>query len=651
MKMPEEEQRSGLRRYKGLAGKLLVVFLVGFFLYHIAYVLGIFTTRFIYLGAFKYTSLSIALSLPLVFLFVPATKTAPRDKLPWYDIVLIIASLVGTSYIVYNIESIMLTWGEITTTGLILGIITILIVLEGVRRTLGISAVIIISFIFLYAMFSNYFPGLLHSTGFSFKAMVSQVYLYDTGMFGRFAALWAKVIVLFLLLAGVLQVSGISKLMMDFSLGVAGHLKGGPAKVAVVASGFFGSLAPVGAANVATTGSITIPLMKKTGQTPEFSAAVEAVASSGGQIMPPIMGTLTFVIAEFLQMPYYLVLLAAILPAILYYTCLFLMVHFQSERKRIPTISRSELPSAKLALKKGWHYTIPILVLIFFLLVLHYTPQTSVLYALGALLVVGQFRKDLRLTLKRLLEGIQKALGLVVFLAPIFIAIGILVGSITITGIQVRFPMLLVDLCLGNVFLLVLLAALTCFIMGAGLPIFVTYLVLAVLVAPALVEAGAVPIAAHLFIMYAALTHQLTPPVMPHVFMAAGIAEANVWKTALHSMALGITLFIVPYLFIFNPALLLIGSVSGIAVALVTALVGISMLAAGMQGWLVRSANWLQRVLLIASGIAVMSNVNTLVTLLGIVILVLVLLWQGITPMWVVRKIRRFCSRKPYDSK
>ncbi len=460
----EEEAILGLRlrQYKGLAGKLIPALMVGYFLYHIAYVLGIFTTRFIYLGAFTYAAISVVLILPLVFFFVPATKSAPRDELPWYDIVLIIASLAGTTYIAYNIETIMLVWAEISATGLILGTITILIVLEALRRTLGMAAVIVVVFIFLYAMFSNYFPGLLYSTGFSFEAMVSQVYLWDTGMFGMFAALWSKVIVLFVLFAGILQVSGINKLMMDFSLGVAGHLKGGPAKVAVIASGFFGSLAPTGAANVATTGAVTIPMMKKTGQTPEFAAAVEAVASSGGQIMPPIMGALAFVIADFLQIPYYEVLLAAIFPGILYYMCLFLMVHFQAEKRGIPVLPRSELPSAKSALREGWHYIIPILVLIFFLLGLHYTPQTSILYALGALLVVGQFRKDLRLTPKRLMDGMKKALGLAVFLGPIFISIGIIVGSIGITGIHVRFPIMLVDLCEGNISLLVLVAAVTC---------------------------------------------------------------------------------------------------------------------------------------------------------------------------------------------
>ncbi len=187
--------------------------------------------------------------------------------------------------------------------------------------------------------------------------------------------------------------------------------------------------------------------------------------------------------------------------------------------------------------------------------------------------------------------------------------------------------------------------------MGTGLPIFVIYLTLAVLVAPALIEVGAAPIAAHLFILYAALSHQLTPPVMAHVYMAAGIAQANVWKTAVHSMRLGITIFIVPFLFIFNPAILLIGSASEIAVAVVTALFGIVMLAAGLEGWLAGRANWLQRVLLIASGVAIMANINTIVTLLGIVVLVLVLLWQGITPMWAVRKIGAFSRLKPRSSK
>ncbi|MFO7772778.1 MAG: TRAP transporter fused permease subunit [Dehalococcoidia bacterium] len=602
--------------------------------------MGLFTTGVFYLAELRYVVLSVTMTLVLVFLLAPAKKTsAPRDKLPWYDILCIIGSLAGGLYLFQNIYELVVVWGKITPVGVVLGTITMLIVLEAMRRTVGIALVVLAIFFFLYAMLSDHFPGLLWSRGFSYTAMISEVYLWDVGMFGKVASLWAKIVVVFLLFAAMIHVSGIGRFMMGLSMAIAGHLKGGPAKVAVISSGLFGSISPIGAGNVATTGSVTIPMMKKTGQTPEFAAAVEAVASSGGQIMPPVMGSLAFVIANFLGMPYYVLVISAVIPAILFYGGLFLMVHFQSKKRQLPVVPRSQLPSMRSVMKEGWQYMLPVIVLLIFLVGLHYTPQRSVLYALATLLVVGQFGGDLRLTPDRLLDGVQKAAGLVVQVGPIFIGIGIIVGSILITGIPVRFSAQLVEVAGGSSVLLAVVAALACFIMGAGLPIMATYFMLAILVAPALVTLGAVPLAVHLFILYTALTHQLTPPVMPHVYMAAKIAEANVWKTALVSMRLAVVLFIVPFMFLFDPALLLIGSTLEIAETVGTAIFGLVMLSAGLEGWLLGRANWLQRVLLIVAGVALMFNISTMVHITGIVVLALVLLWQRIAPSRVVRKI------------
>jgi len=627
--------------FQGLRGKLLNAFIVGYFLFHLAYTGHLLTTQYIYLTFDLYIIISVLSTIILFCLFLPA-KRGPRNSIPWYDFLLAGAGISGCAYLLHDIDMIIGA-RAITLTGVILGTMTLLVILEGVRRSLGLLVTLTVVLFFVYAMFSNYAPGLLMSKGFTYKEMIANSYLWDTGIFGMMADLWSKIVVLFILFAGLVQVSGAGNFIIRFALGLAGHLKGGPAKVAVMASGLLGSITPVGPANVAVTGSVTIPMMKRTGQTSEFAGAVEAVASTFGGLTPPIMGVLTFMIAEWLEMPYYMVILAALMPSFFYFFCLFFMVHFQAHVKAMPLIPRRELPSPWLALKEGWHYILPIAVFVFYLFVRHYTPQTSILYAIIALVVVAQFRRDFRLTPKRLMIAMQQAVNVGMQVAPLFIAVGIIKSSIGLTGLGIRFAGALVEVCAGNLVLLLVLTALTSFIMGMGMPMIACYFILAVLVAPALTEIGVLPIAAHLFMICAAYVHFYTPPVMPMVVIAAGLAGSNIWKTSWHAMRLAIVLVIVPFVFIYNPAILLQGGhgILETILVIVSCLIGIVGLAAGIQGWLVRRANWLQRLLLIASGMMIILNLNLIVTISGLCLLGLILVQHGITPIWVASKFRR----------
>lgn len=632
------------QEFKGLLSKkpgswLINAYILVLFLYHFAYTLGIFTTRLLYVGSLFFNVGSVFLVIGLVFIFAPASKGAARARVPWYDIALAMGGAAGCGYVLYNIEAVS-NLEEITYAGVIFGTIMVLVVLESVRRTAGMAVVIFVVVFFLYAMFSNYFPGILWSLGFTFEEMIAACFLYENGMLGFVADIWAKIVVLFILFAGIIQVSGAGKFIMNLALGLFGRFMGGAAKVSVVASGLFGSIAPAGPANIAFTGSITIPIMKATGHTPEFAGAVEAVASSLGTLTPPIMGVLSFVIARWLQLPYYLVVLAALLPATLFYVCLLFMVDFHARSRKLPSLSHSQLPSVKLTLKQGWHYILPIAVFVYFLLIAHYSPQTSILYTVIALLIVGQFRKDCRLTPSRLMVGMQRAARVLVVTAPVFIAVGIVMASVNITGMPIRFSALVTELCRDSLPLLLLMTALASFIMGTGLHGLVCYFILAALAAPALVKAGILPIAAHLFVVYTAIVHAFTPPVMAAVIIASGMAKSNIWRTSLWSMGLAISMYIVPFVFIYNPCLLLQGGcgVLETVTAVVSSLVGVICLAAAVQGWMLVRLDWPQRILFLASGIIIILNLNAILNLSGFCLLALAFLRQGITPMGLVRK-------------
>jgi|TARA_Y100000294_G_scaffold91284_4_gene85053 TRAP transporter 4TM/12TM fusion protein len=589
-------------------GVALSGFIVLFYAYHIAYPLDIWTKQ-IPLGPDRFVILSLALSFVLVFLFVPAKARTPRTAIPWYDVLLIVATLIGCGYMFTN-SDIMAEGRAITSAGMLTGLLTLGVLLEGVRRTMGWSVVSVIVVFFLYAWTCSYWPGVLWSRRVYFDEVLSATYLHDSGMFGQVAGLWAKTVVLFMVFAGLIMVSGTGRLVMQLALGAVGHLRGGPAKVAVLASGGLGSLGPTGPANVALTGSLTIPLMKRSGYTPAEAGAIEAVSSSAGSLTPPVMGALTFFIADWLELPYYKVILGAILPAFLYYATLIAMVDFHARRREIPVIERRTFPSAWAALKQDGHYLAPIVLFVVLLLGFRWSVQSAVLYSAGLTVVVGQFGgREVRLGPKAILAGFHRGVWVLVLMAPIFAGLGVIMGSLELTGMPVRLAGIVTSLADGNLVMLLGLTAIVSYILGSGMPMIACYFILAIIAAPALIEAGIMPLAAHWFVIWAALLHYFTPPVMPMAIVGAAIAGASVWKTSLCAVRLGIALVIVPWVFVFNPSIMLQGGhgvVETVATLLIS-LVGLIALAAGVQGYLVRAATAAERAALIAAGLGIIS--------------------------------------------
>jgi len=628
--------------FQGTRGKVFTGFLVAYFLFHIAFAAGWLATDLFFLRTDQFAPISIALTFVLVFMLSPAKKGAARRGLAWYDWLFMGGGVAGCIWILTH-QKVFLARLPIDDTAVIIGTIFIIATLEALRRSMGLAVVVIMLAFFFYAMFSNIFPGIFWSTGFPYKEMIAYNFAYSgDGMFGRIGELFAKLMVMFTLFAATIQVSGAGKAILRVALGLLGHLKGGPAKVAVIASGAFGSISPGGPSNVMVTGCVTIPMMKKTGQTAEFAGSVEAVASTMGSVTPPVMGSIAFIVAEWLQMPFYMVMFAAFIPALLFYFCLFWMVDFNARVKNIPTFAKHELPSAWEGVKQGWHYVIPIAIFVYLIAIAHYSPQASITFGWFALLIVGQIRKEDRITWVKLQSAIQLALKLLVMLMPILIGIGLVLGSLTLTGMTIRFTGFLTDLAGGNLLILIVLAGAAAFIMGSGMPALAIYFILASLIAPALIKAGVIPVAAHLFIIYAMTTHHFTPPVMPVTIFASSIAGSKVLPTAWSAMRLAIALFIVPVVFLFNQPIMLQGGYSAgdILARFVPMLIGVMCLAGGIQGWFTARANWIQRILLMVSGIMLIVTFSNLILgIIGAAILMVILVWQGITPMWIIRKM------------
>lgn len=590
-------------------GVLLNAFIVLYFLYHLAYPLDLWT-KTIPLGPDRFVILSVILSLTLVFLFVSAKRHAPRITIPWYDLVLIAAAVLGCGYMFFNTE-IMAEGTPITTPGMLAGILTLLVLLEGVRRTMGWSVVAVVVVFFVYAWTCSHWPGVLWARKVYFDEVVSATYLYDSGMFGQIAGLWAKIVVLFMVFAGLVMVSGAGRLVINLALRAVGHLRGGPAKVAVIASGGLGSIGPTGPANVALTGSVTIPMMKNAGYAPAEAGAIEAVSSSAGSLTPPVMGALTFFIAEWLELPYYKVILGAILPALLFYATLIAMVDFHARRKAIPVLDRSLFPTARASLKRDGRYLLPIVLFVFLLLWFKWSVQSAVLYATGLMLVVGQWGpRDNRLRPRRILVGLQRGAYVLVQMAPIFVALGVIMGSLELTGMPVRFAGLVTSLAGGNLVLLLLMTAVVSYVLGCGMPMIACYFILAVIAAPALIAAGVMPLAAHWFVIWAALVHYFTPPVMPMAIVGAAIARASLWKTSFHAVRLGLALVIVPWVFVFNPCLMMQGDhgFGETSLCVLTSLIGLITIAAGVQGYLLKRASAIERFVLVAAGLGIVSS-------------------------------------------
>lgn len=623
-KLAEFETSSNTRQHKGLLAKLVTAIAIAMSLFHL------YTAGFGSLLVMKQRATHLLFVFVLGFLLYPRSKKLDKDKknkVPIYDWIFAIAGVMVTAYIILNYETLVLRGGMPTTIDIILGIIAIVLVLEVTRRSIGPELPIIALIFIGYAFIGPYIPGALGHRGYTINRVVNQMFMTTEGIFGTPLGVSATFVFMFILFGSFLEITGVGQFFIDMAFSAAGHKKGGPAKAAVLASGFMGSISGSSIANTVTTGAFTIPLMKKVGYRPNFAGAVEAAASTGGQILPPVMGAAAFIMSEFTGIPYIRIVGSAVVPALLYYLGVMIMVHLQASKQGLLGIPKEELPDFKSTMLNGFHLLLPLISVIVCLM--YFSPLKAAFISIIVALVVCNFRKHTRLKPKDVLyaleDGAKKAIGVAAACA----CAGIIVGVVTLTGLGLTFANLIVSLAGGLLLPTLFLTMIASIILGMGLPTTAKYIVLATMAAPALVQLGVPLIAAHLFILYFGVIADVTPPVALAAYAGAGIAGGDSFKTGIHALKLASAGFIIPFIFAMSPALLLIDvTLLEAIVAILTACLGVLAFASAVQGYFLSKTRVYERILFLAAALMLI-NPNMLMDLIGFGIFVIpaVLQW------------------------
>jgi TRAP transporter 4TM/12TM fusion protein len=574
--------------------------------------------------SFYYTLLGLFLSL--AFLAYPARK-ADRSRIPWYDWILFALTLSACLYLAWNGARIVGEGWDLaapTEAIAVAGVICVL-ALEALRRAGGPVLFGLCLLFAIYPMFSDSMPGFLWGPGNDLAGTISAHAMGVESIIGVPFRTVASLLVGFLIFGSALVVTGGGDFFMALAIALMGKTRGGPAKVAVLSSGFFGSLSGSVISNVVTTGQITIPTMKRTGYPPHYAGAVEACASTGGALMPPVMGAVAFIMAEFLNVPYSTVMIAAVFPALLYYGALLLQADHYAAKHGLRGQPAEEIPRLGPVLKQGWHFLFSLALLTYLLLVMKQealAPYIATAVLIATSVVFGGAKKFRLPQVRDLaIDTTRNILNIVAILA----GVGFIVGSLSYTGVGGAFSRELLQFAGGNVYLLLVLGALTSFVLGMGMTSSACYIFLAVTLGPALIDGGLDPIASHLFILYWGLISFITPPVALAAITAASIARANAWQTGISAMRLGMINFVLPFLFVLNPTLILNGAPLDIAHDVATACLAIWLLAAGLEGWLygVGRIGWISRVPLLI-GAAGLLKPGLTSDLVGLALLVLV---------------------------
>ncbi|MBM3531971.1 MAG: TRAP transporter permease [Alphaproteobacteria bacterium] len=569
-------------------------------------------------------------ALVLLFLTLGASGKS-RDLGPSpFDLMLVAASIVSVGYLFVNHAQLVQRIPYIddpTTVEIVLGVLCILLVLEGTRRILGLALPLTALAFLFYAFFINRVDPL---------TLLDQLYLTTEGIFGSTIGVSAGYVIVFVLFGSFMERTGTGQLFMDFALALTGRQAGGPGKVAVVSSSLFGTISGSAVANVMVDGPITIPLMKRTGFRPAFAAAVESVASTGGQIMPPVMGAAAFVMAEFLATSYFQVTLWALIPAVLYYVACFAAVHFEAKRHGLVGVPEQEVPRLGRVMADRGHLFIPVLLVLGGMILGYSAPLSAFVGALSCV-PVALMRKTTRsgITARTvwdaLQDGARQALGVALACATA----GIIIGIIALTGVGISFTALVIALAQNSLVLALILTMAAGIVLGMGMPTTPAYIVMVSLLVPALIKLGVVAPAAHMFAFYFAILSAITPPVALAVFAAAGLAKADLWESGWAAMKVGAAGFIVPFMFVYEPALLLIGDPWLSLRAFATASIGCVCLAAGLHGYFLGTASLWQRGALIGAALGLIDP-TPITDLIGAVLLAIVAAAQ-----WRERKLAR----------
>ncbi|HHY38347.1 MAG TPA: TRAP transporter permease [Clostridia bacterium] len=616
----------------------------------VAEVIGISMSLFqLYTGVFGsfpalvQRSLHLLFILLLVFLIYPINKGREGKPLGLVDCLCVVGALFSMGYILINYNYITQVrfygFSPVLPVEIVGGLIGIIILLEATRRVLGWGFTGVALAFVAYAFMGPYLPGILFHSGVSLSKFIEVSYLHVGGIFGTPLGISATYIVLFVLFGAFVNETGFGEFFTTVATGLTGRTRGGPAKVAVVSSALFGTISGAASANVATTGTFTIPMMKKLGFKPHFAGAVEAVASTGGEIMPPIMGAAAFLMAEFSGIPYIVICKHAVLPAILYFVAVYFMVDFEAGKTGLKGLMREEIPDWKPQVKTYAHMLLPIILLLY-LLIVGYTPTFAATLAIIGGAMVSMLRAATRLNLEKILLILWNGARGTIIVALATAVAGLIIGIVGVTGLGSRFTSIVLDLSQGSFLLALVMTMLAAIVLGMGMPVSAAYILQVALVIPALIKLGLLPIQAHMFAFYFAVISMITPPVAIAAYVAAGIAGSSPFITGLTATRLGATAFIVPYVFAFAPALLMVGSPIEIIGAAITALIGVYALAIGLEGFWHGNLGVLQRILAVGAALA-MIYPGLATDIIGLLGLVLLFFWEKkIDYMHRVREVK-----------
>lgn len=614
-KLKSLDKESNTMEYGGICGKIVAAICICFSLFQIY--TGIFGT----LDAMIQRCVHLSFGICLVFLLCPTKKSWVKNgRFHPLDLLLTVLAVIPPLYILVNYQQLILRAGTVTPTDAVVGLLGIVMVLEAARRIVGLPIVIVVLCFLAYGFLGPYMPGPLAHRGLTINQMVGHLFFTTEGVFGIPLGVSSTFIFLFILFGAYLEKTGLGKFFIDIANALAGWASGGPAKVAVISSALQGTISGSSVANVVGSGSFTIPMMKKLGYHKNFAGAVEAAASTGGQLMPPIMGAAAFLMAEFVGIPYMEVVKAAVVPAILYFLGVFLGVHFEAKKNHLEGTPRSQLEPWGRIMKEEGHLAIPLIAIIA-LLASGYTPMKAALAGIFISIATAMLRASTRMSFYDIVDGLVKgargALGVIIACA----SAGMIIGIVTKTGVGLKLASALVTVAAGNFMLLLLCTMLTSLILGMGVPTTANYVITSTIAAPALIQLGVPILAAHMFVFYFGIIADITPPVALAAYAGSAISGGDPLKTGVNASKLGIAAFIIPYVFVLSPQLLGIGATFGsVLFTTCTAIIGMTGISGAMIGQFYCRANILERLLLVAGGLCLIDP-HTLTDIIGVAIL------------------------------
>ena len=591
------DSESNTRTLTGVMARIVSAIAIAFSIFQL------YTSLFGVLDAHLQRAVHLGFGMALIFLMYPSRQSWSRSSVHPVDVVLAIVGAAMPMYVVAFYGELVLRAGQITQADMVIGTLGIIMVIEAARRVVGWPIVLVSLAFMVYGFAGPYMPDILAHRGLDIGDMVSHLYFTTEGIFGIPLGVSSTFIFLFILFGAYLETTGLGKFFIDIANAIAGWASGGPAKVAVLSSGLMGTVSGSSVANVVGTGSFTIPMMKKMGYSKEFAGAVEAAASTGGQLMPPIMGAAAFLMAEFIGVPYFDVVKAAAIPAVLYYTGVWIGVHLEAKKNGLKGIPRNELPKfAELFVERG-HLALPLAGIIY-LLIAGYSPTRAALAAIVLAIFASFLRKSTRMKPMEIIEGLEKGAKGVLGVMIACASAGIIIGVVTKPGVGLKMAGALIDLAGGRLLPAMFFTMITSLILGMGVPTTANYVITSTIAAPALIQMGVPIMAAHLFVFYFGIIADVTPPVALAAYAGAGISGGNPMKTGVAASKLAVAAFVIPYIFVLSPALLMINTTPGQLIwALITSVIGMVGLGAAMIGYLLAPVNPLLRLAFFVGGL------------------------------------------------